>query len=254
MLIVMDFDQWLGPCNPCAYIIMYELLNVRDVVNLALGMRNVFESRSLLLGYAKLLTRHVPHLMELFEDQDQVASLIRLMRWFRWIPTQGLCADDNTGRAVSWILTSYSARFLPWYSRIVPHIQATLLYAYRIEIHRDIIVGLGRDSVITCYTRGIRVWMHIESPRHTFDHPTKPSIVCATFASKGGIRGDSWDMPMNRNLAQDEDFRDALKHKTVSHRLIPHDILNHPRHGIRCLVFHVFHRYSTIAVAGGAGE
>lgn len=211
----------LGESNPCAYVIVYEYLNVRDVVSLALGQDTPLASRDLLMGYVRMLTRHCRQLLKLFDVNLCMPTLIRLLRWLRWMPTQGLdasCPDPHK----SWILNSYSNRFMPWYSSIVPHIQSTLFHAYRIEILSSVYVGLSLCPFVEFEGLGP---VRIELPRHTFEHPHKPGIVCATFASRGGVRGISWDLPLNAQHHRNDRLLEALSHKRVRHDSIPTDIL-----------------------------
>jgi hypothetical protein len=211
----------LDESNPCAYMIVYEYLNVRDVVSVALGQATPLASRDLLMGYVRMLTRHCRQLLRLFDENQCMPTLIRLLRWLRWMPTQGLDASrpDPTR---SWILNSYSNRFMPWYASIVPHIQSTLFHAYRIEILSSVYAGLSLCPVVSFEGLGP---VHIELPRHTFEHPHKPGIVCATFASRGGVRGISWDLPLNAQHHHNDRLLDALSRKRIRHDFIPTEAL-----------------------------
>ncbi len=233
--------DWLGESNPCAYVIVYEYLNVRDIVNLALGQGTPLASRDMLLGYVRTLTRHCRRLLSLFDENQCMPTLIRLLRWLRWMPTQGLDASGPDPMH-SWILTSYSNRFMPWYASIVPHIQATLFHAYRIEILSLLYVGLSRCPVVTFEGLGP---VRIELPRHTFAHPHKPGIVCATFASRGGIRGISWDLPLNLDHHRNDRLLQTLHDGRVRHDFIPTDCLV-GSYGLQALILTHQAKYHTL--------
>lgn len=176
--------------HPCLSTIVYEFMNVTDVVNLAMTNHELGER--LLHGYIKWMRGewmiHWP------------SSMILQIRWLRTMPTQALdgCRRDRAKQLR--ILRSYSSRFLPWYKSVNATTVSYLFHMFRVEIYESLYIGLGLHPWVRDSETG-RVYT-LNAPAHMIHHPTKPNIVFATFE----VRGDflfSWTPPMNQHLSPD---------------------------------------------------
>jgi hypothetical protein len=184
----MEFSD----ANPCLSIIVYEFLNVRDIVNLAMTNRVIGEE--ILAGYIAWVKSCRP------PASCSKPSLCFQIRWLRMMPTQGLDGCRRDAATQQRILRAYSARFLPWYDLIDTATKSSLFHMYRVEISESLYIGLGLHPWVRDPASG-RVYT-IRTPVHMIPHPSKTRIVFATFE----VRGDfllCWDMPFNQHLSID---------------------------------------------------
>lgn len=184
----MEFSD----ANPCLSIIVYEFLNVRDIVNVAMANRVMGEE--ILAGYIAWVKICRP------PASRSRPSLCSQIRWLRMMPTQGLDGCRRDVATQRRILRAYSARFLPWYNMIDTITQSSLFHMYRIEISESLYIGLGLHPWVRDPATG-KVYT-VRTPVHMIPHPSKTRIVFATFE----VRGDflpCWEMPFNQHLSTD---------------------------------------------------
>jgi len=170
----------IGDSNPCRHIVVYEFLNVFDIVNLA--STHLEFGLVLLKGYIKWVSLGAEVTLPSDPDVDEM-DRTKLMRsmilWLRTMPLKALDGCRREGNEQRRILASYSHRFKPWFMKFDPCVRANLFYMYRIRLSRRVYAGLGLHPWI--YNPRSNKTHVVRAPAHMIPDPHNSELVFWTF-------------------------------------------------------------------------